>query len=72
MSSTNPVVTTLEDNAIPVSQQAAAYAIRQETQFVGLFDWNSTAGCDRGTVLPLIAKAEAFYILVACVICTSL
>ena len=28
-------------NAIWLSRQAAAYAIRQETQFVGLFDWDS-------------------------------
>lgn len=33
--------TILEGNAVAVSQQAAAYAIRQETRFVGLFDWNS-------------------------------
>ena len=42
MSGTDPVATTLENNAIPVSQRDAAYAIRQETRFVGLFDWYST------------------------------
>jgi hypothetical protein len=41
MSGADPVATTLQSNAIPVSQQAAAYAIRQETRFVGLFDWQS-------------------------------
>lgn len=35
------VATTFEKNAIWLSRQAAAYAIRQETQFVGLFDWDS-------------------------------
>lgn len=34
------VATTFKENAIPLSKQAAAYAIRQKTQFVGLFDWN--------------------------------
>lgn len=31
----------LKGNAITLLQQAAAYAIRQETQFIGLFDWDS-------------------------------
>jgi hypothetical protein len=33
--------TTFTENAIWLSRQAAAYAIRQETQFIGLFDWDS-------------------------------
>lgn len=36
------VATTFKNNAIPLSKQAAAYAIRQKTRFVGLFDWNYT------------------------------
>jgi hypothetical protein len=35
------VATTFEGNAVKLSQQAAAYAIRQRTQFIGLFDWDS-------------------------------
>ncbi|OCK98782.1 uncharacterized protein K441DRAFT_693517 [Cenococcum geophilum 1.58] len=37
----NGAATTLKGNAITLSQQASAYAIRQETQFIGLFDWDS-------------------------------
>ena len=33
--------TNFEGNAFWLSKQAAAYAIEQETQFVGLFDWDS-------------------------------
>jgi len=35
------VATTFRGNAVQLSKQAAAYAIRQKTQFVGLFDWDS-------------------------------
>ena len=35
------VATTLRGNTIDLSRQAAAYAIQQETEFVGLFDWDS-------------------------------
>ena len=34
------VATNLKGNAIHLSSQAASYAIRQKTQFVGLFDWD--------------------------------
>jgi hypothetical protein len=35
------VATTFRENALWLSRQAAAYAIQQKTQFVGLFDWDS-------------------------------
>ena len=35
------MATTLKANAIALSKQAAAYAKVQETQFIGLFDWDS-------------------------------
>jgi len=41
MGANNHVATTLKGNAITLSKQAAAYAVRQETQFIGLFDWDS-------------------------------